>query len=62
VSSQIDRALLEKAADVAAMALRGTMGTEGSQPPSYAGELIKAVWAALKDAAADLPEKPKPGF
>jgi hypothetical protein len=62
MSTQIDRALFEKAIDMAAQALRGAMGGQGSQPPSYAAELFREIWAALKEAAGDLPEKPKTGF
>jgi len=35
------------------------MGGESSQPPTYAGEVFKAVWEALKEAAEDLPDKPR---
>jgi hypothetical protein len=62
MAREIDWQLFEKAVDVTASALRGAMGTEGSQPPQYAGEVFKAVWAALKEAAEDLPDKPRPGF
>ncbi len=58
----IDRALFDKAIDVTATALRGGMGGDGSQPPSYAAELFREIWAALKEAAADLPERSKAGF
>lgn len=59
---EIDWQLFEKACDVTAMALRGAMGGEGSQPPKYAGELFREVWTALKDAAGELPDKPRAGF
>ena len=62
MASEIDRALFEKAIEVTATALKGAMGGQGSQPPSYAADLFREVWAALKDAAADLPEKTKAGF
>jgi len=57
-----DRVLFDKAIDITASALRGGMGGQGSQPPSYAGEVFREVWNALKAAAQDLPDKPKPGF
>ena len=60
--AEIDRALFEKAIDLAASALRGAMGGEGSQPPSYAGEVFREIWGALKEASKDLPDRPKPGF
>jgi len=62
VAGDIDRALFEKAIDMTAMALRGAMGGQGSQPPSYAAEVFREVWSALKEAAQELPERSKPGF
>jgi len=60
---EIDWQLFEKAADITASALRGAMGGEKSQPPAYAGDVFKAVWEALKDAAQDLPDTPpRAGF
>jgi hypothetical protein len=47
---------------VTASALRGAMGGQGSQPPTYAAEVFREVWGALKEAAAELPERPRPGF
>lgn len=58
----IDRALFEKAIELTATALRGAMGGQGSQPPSYAADLFREVWAALKESSADLPERGRPGF
>jgi hypothetical protein len=62
VPAEIDRALFEKAIDVTATALRGAMGGDGSQPPSYAAELFREIWTALKEGAQDLPDRPKTGF
>jgi hypothetical protein len=62
MSAEIDRVLFEKAMEITASALRGAMGGENSQPPSYAGDLFREVWGALKEAARDLPEKSRPGF
>ncbi|MGH2739724.1 MAG: hypothetical protein ACRDH6_04475 [Actinomycetota bacterium] len=62
MAREIDWQLFEKAVDVTASALRGGMGGEGSQAPSYAGEVFTAVWGALKKASEELPEKPKAGF
>lgn len=59
---EIDWQLFEKAVDLSAMALRGAMGSENSQPPSFAAELFREIWDALKEAAKDLPEKPRAGF
>jgi hypothetical protein len=62
VAQELDMRLVEKAADVTAMALRGAMGGEGSQPPTYAAELFSEVWGALKAAAGELPERTQTGF
>ncbi len=62
MAREIDWQLFEKAVDLTASALRGSMGGEGSQPPKFAADLFREVWAALKEASTDLPEKPKPGF
>jgi hypothetical protein len=62
VPAEIDRALFEKAIDVAATALRGAMGGQGSQPPSYAAELFREIWGALKEGALELPDRTRPGF
>ncbi len=62
MAGDIDRVLFEKAIDMTATALRGAMGGQGSQPPSYAAEVFREVWAALKEAAQELPERSKPGF
>jgi hypothetical protein len=62
VSAEIDRALFDKAVELTASALRGAMGGQGSQPPTYAGDVFREVWRALKEAAAELPDRPKAGF
>jgi len=62
MARELEWALFEKAVEVTASALRGAMGGENSQPASYAGDVFREVWAALKDAANDLPERGKPGF
>jgi hypothetical protein len=62
MAREIDWALFEKAIDVTASAVRGTMGAENSQPPRYAADVFREVWSALKEAANDLPDKPRAGF
>ena len=62
MAEQVDRTLFDKAIEITATALRGAMGGQGSQPPEYAADLFKAVWKALKEASADLPDRPKAGF
>ncbi len=62
MAREIDWALLEKAVDITASAVRGSLGGENSQPPKFAADVFREVWAALKEASADLPERGKPGF
>jgi hypothetical protein len=62
VPTEIDRALIDKAAEVTASALRGAMGAQGSQPPSYAAELFREVFNAMKQAVQEIPERGKTGF
>jgi hypothetical protein len=62
MATEVDKALFDKAIEVTATALRGSMGGENSQPPSYAAELFREIWSALKEGAKDLPDRPRPGF
>jgi hypothetical protein len=62
MARELDWTLFEKAVEITASAVRGTMGGENSQPASYAGDVFRDVWAALKEAAADLPQPGKAGF
>ena len=62
MTRELDWVLFEKAVEITASAVRGTMGGENSQPASYAGDVFRDVWAAMKEAAADLPQPGKPGF
>jgi hypothetical protein len=62
VAREIDFALFEKAVEITASALRGTMGAEKGQPPRFAGDVFREVWNAVKEAAEDLPGRGRPGF
>ena len=59
---EMDWALFEKAVDITTSAVRGTLGGENSQPPKFAADVFREVWAALKEASTDLPERGRPGF
>jgi len=48
--------------EITTSAVRGTLGGENSQPPKFAADVFREVWTALKEAAAELPEKGKAGF
>jgi len=63
VARDIDWALFEKAVEITASAVRGAMGLENGKEPRFAGDVFREVWAALKEAAEDLPDKQGlPGF
>jgi hypothetical protein len=62
MTREVDWQLFEKAVDLTAIALRGSMGAENSKSPGYAAELFESVWEALKKAAQDLPENRPPGI
>ena len=57
MSRETDWIVFEKAIEVTASAVRGTMGAEGSQPASYVADVFREVHSALKDAAAQMPER-----
>jgi hypothetical protein len=60
--AQVDQALFDKAAEMTATALRGAMGGQGSQPASFAADVFREIWAALKEAAEELPDRSRAGF
>lgn len=62
MARDMDWALIEKAVEITASALRGSMGSDDSKPASYAAEVFREVWGALKDAAAELPDRGRAGF
>ena len=60
---EVNVAETEKAVEVTASAVRGTMGAEGSQSPSFVGDLFREVYKALKEAADAIPKpEQKAGF
>jgi hypothetical protein len=52
-----DWALFEKAVEITASAVRGSLGGESSQPPKFAADVLREVWGALKEVSQDLPDK-----
>jgi hypothetical protein len=62
MAREFDWVLFEKAVEITASAVRGAMGGEKSQPPGFPGQVFKEVFAALREAAADLPERARTGF
>lgn len=63
MSRETEWAVFEKAVEVTASAVRGTMGAAGSQAPSFVGDLFREVYKALKETADALPkQETKAGF
>ena len=63
MAREIDWLLFEKAVEITASAVRGTMGLESSKDPKFVGDVFREVWGALKEASQDLPERAgRPGF
>jgi len=62
MTRDMDWAILEKAVEITASALRGALGAENSQPPKYAADVFREVHAALREAAGAMPAKEKTGF
>ena len=62
MAREVDWAVFEKAVEITASAVRGALGGENSQPPKFAADVFREVWAALKEAAEDLPGRGKAGF
>jgi hypothetical protein len=63
MSRDIDWHVFDKAADITASAVRGAMGSEGSQPATYVGEVFREIYSALRKATDEMPSKDaKPGF
>ena len=63
MSREIDWHVFDKAADITASAVRGAMGSQGSQPASYVGDVFREIYDALRQAPDEMPSKDqKPGF
>jgi hypothetical protein len=62
MARELDWTLFEKAVEITASAVRGSLGGENSQPPTFAADVFREVWAAMKEAADELPERGKAGF
>jgi len=62
VAREPDWALMEKAVEVTASAVRGAIGGENSQSSKFAADVLREVWAALKEIALELPPGPRAGF
>ncbi len=57
MSRETEWIVFEKAIEVTASAVRGTMGAQGSQPAAYVGDVFREVHRALKEASAEMPDR-----
>jgi hypothetical protein len=57
MSREQDWAVFEKACEITASAVRGTMGVGGGQPASFVGDVFREVHKALREAADTMPSK-----
>ena len=62
MAHDMDWAIFEKAVEITASAVRGALGGENSQPPAFAADVFKEVYAALREAAGEMSPPGKPGF
>lgn len=62
MSIEQDWSLFDKACEITASAVRGAMGGENSKPAGYVGDVFREIHKALRDVAAELPDKQKAGF
>lgn len=63
MSRDIDWHVFDKAAEITASAVRGAMGSQGSQPASFVSDVFREIYSALRQATNEMPSKDsKPGF
>jgi hypothetical protein len=63
MSRESDWAVFEKACEITASAVRGTMSGADGQQASFVADVFRSVHDALKGAAEDMPSKDsKAGF
>lgn len=63
MTRETDWAVFEKACEITASAVRGTMSGNDGQRASFVGEVFREAHAALKQAADEMPDKnAKAGF
>jgi len=63
MTRESDWAVFEKACEITASAVRGTMNGLDGQQAAFVGEVFREVHAALKQASDEMPDRAgKPGF
>jgi len=63
MSRESDWAVFEKACEITASAVRGTMSGNDGQQPSFVADVFRSVYEALRNTADEMPSKAAtPGF
>jgi hypothetical protein len=63
MTRESDWAVFEKACEITASAVRGTMNGQDGQQATFVGEVFREVYAALRQASDEMPDKlGKAGF
>lgn len=62
MTRELDWNIFEKACEITASAVRGTMGGQASQPASFVGDVFREVHKALHETAEAMPSKGRTGF
>ena len=63
MSRETDWAVFEKAVELTASAVRGTVGNGTERPPGFVADVFREVYKALKETADAIPDKAaKAGF
>jgi hypothetical protein len=57
MSRETDWHVFEKACEITASAVRGTMSGQGGQEASFVGDVFRAVHSALHEVADSMPSK-----
>jgi hypothetical protein len=63
MARETDWMVFEKSVELTAAAVRGALGGEGSQPPTFVADVFRDVFKTLKETADALPDRSgKAGF
>jgi hypothetical protein len=63
MTRETDWAVFEKACEITASAVRGTMNGQDGQQAGFVGEVFRDIHSALKQASEEMPDKnAKTGF
>lgn len=62
MTGELEWLAFEKAVDITASAVRGTMSGREGQDARFAAEVFREIHAAIKEAVDALPQRGKTGF